>query len=73
VPTPSVRFEGGPRHEELDWIDRPAVTIGDGSDGGVYHRTNATEGGVTLYRWQELTDAEAAALVRGDLRANEHP
>lgn len=66
-----MRFEGGPRNGEADWVDRPAVTIGDGSDGGIYHRTGELDGDVAVYRWQVLTDAEAAALVRGDLRANQ--
>lgn len=55
----------------MDWIDRPAVTIGDGSDGGVYQRTDVSEEDLVVYRWQELTDAEANAVIRGDLRANQ--
>ncbi len=71
LPTPNIRFHGGPRDGEVDWIDRPAVTIGDASEGGVYQRADEPEGDLVAYRWQELTDAEANALIRGDLRANQ--
>jgi hypothetical protein len=55
----------------VEWLDRPAVTIGDGSDGGVYQRTDVSEGDLAVYRWQELSDAEANAVIRGDLRSNQ--
>jgi hypothetical protein len=71
LPTPNIRFEGGPRHGDVEWLDRPAVTIGDGSDGGVYQRTDVSEGDLLVYRWQELSDAEANAVIRGDLRSNQ--
>lgn len=71
LPTPNIRFEGGPRHGNVEWLDRPAVTIGDGSDGGVYQRTDVSEGDLAVYRWQELSDAEATAVIRGDLRSNQ--
>lgn len=71
LPTPNIRFEGGPRHGNVEWLDRPAVTIGDGSDGGVYQRTDVSEGDLAVYRWQELSDAEANAVIRGDLRSNQ--
>ena len=29
--------------------------------------------GVRLYRWQMLPDAEAAALIKGELRGNQQP
>ena len=47
------------------------MTLGDGSDGGVYQRTEALEGDLVVYLWQELSDAEANAVIRGDLRANQ--
>jgi hypothetical protein len=71
LPTPNIRYHGGPRHGEVDWIDRPAVTIGDASEGGVYQRTDVSEEDLVVYRWQELSDAEANAIIRGDLRANQ--
>jgi hypothetical protein len=71
LPTPNIRFEGGPRHGDVEWLDRPAVTIGDGSDGGVYQRTDVSDGDLSVYRWQELSDAEANAVIRGDLRSNQ--
>ena len=66
-------FEGGPRDGQVDAVDREAVVIGRGEEGGVYQRTDETRDERTVYRWQMLTDAEAAALVRGDLRANQPP
>ncbi len=51
--------------------DRLPATIGDGSDGGVYQRTDADRDGRRVYRWQPLTQSEAEAIVRGDLRANQ--
>ena len=47
------------------------MTLGDGSDGGVYQRTEMLEGDLVVYLWQELSDAEANAVIRGDLRANQ--
>jgi hypothetical protein len=68
-----VVFEGGPRDGQVDMVDRQAVVIGRGDDGGVYQRTEETREGHTVYRWQMLTDAEASALDRADVRANEWP
>lgn len=70
---PTVVFEGGPRGGETDTADRSAAVIGRGDEGGVYQRTDEERDGVALYRWQPLTDAEATALIRGDLRANQEP
>ena len=47
------------------------MTLGDGSDGGVYQRTEVSEGDLVVYLWQELSDSEANAVIRGDLRANQ--
>jgi hypothetical protein len=47
------------------------VTIGDASEGGVYQRTDVSEEDLVVYRWQELSDAEMNAIIRGDLRANQ--
>jgi hypothetical protein len=68
-----VVFEGGPRDSQEDAIDTEAVVIGRGDEGGVYQRTDEDRDGRRVFRWQMLTDAEAAALVRGDLRANQPP
>ncbi len=70
---PTVVFEGGPRGGETDTVDRSVVVIGRGDEGGVYQRTDEERDGLAVYRWQQLTDAEAAALVRGDLRASQEP
>lgn len=69
----NAMFEGGPRDGQTDTIDRSAVVIGTGVEGGVYQRTDEVREGVTVYRWQLLTEAEAAALAKGDLRANQEP
>jgi hypothetical protein len=67
-----ITFEGGPRHGETDVLDfQPAVVIGDGSARGVYQRTDETRDGMMIFRWQPLSDAEAEALLRGDIRANQ--
>lgn len=69
----SVTFRDGPRNGGTEWMDGqlPAI-IGDGSDGGVYQQTEAVDdGGARVYRWWPLTEAEANAIVRGDLRANQ--
>ena len=71
LPTPNIRYDGGPRNGEVDLLDRAAVTLGDGSDGGVYQRTDVSEGDRVVYRWQELSEAEANAVIRGDLRSNQ--
>jgi len=47
------------------------VTLGDGSDGSVYQRTDVSEADLVVYRGQELSDAEANAVIRGDLRSNQ--
>ena len=69
----TVLFEGGPRDGETDTVDHLAVVIGTGKEGGVYQRTDEERDGLRVYRWQVLTDAEAAALIEGDLRANQEP
>ena len=66
-----VAFEGGPRDGESDVLDRVAPAIGDGSAKGVYQRTEELRDGKIVFRWQALTDAQAEALLRGDLRANQ--
>ena len=67
-----ITFLDGPRHGATDTMDDPLpVTIGDGSDGGVYQRTDDDRDGRRLYRWQPITHSEAEAIVRGDLRANQ--
>jgi hypothetical protein len=70
---PTIVFEEGPRHAETDAPDHLAPVIGDGSEGGVYQRTDEQRDGRTVYRWQPLTDQAVDALVRGDLRANQSP
>ena len=67
----NVVFDGGPKDGQTDAIDRSAVVIGTGVEGGVYQRTDEVSEGRTVYRWQLLTEAEAAALTKGDLRANQ--
>jgi len=70
---PTLVFEGGPRDGERDTLDILAAVIGTGKEGGVYQRTDEDRDGLVMYRWQPLTEAEAAAVVRGDLRANQGP
>ncbi|MCA1569695.1 MAG: hypothetical protein LC798_05105 [Chloroflexi bacterium] len=70
---PTLVFEGGPRDGERDTLDILAAVIGTGKEGGVYQRTGEDRDGLVMYRWQPLTEAEAAAVVRGDLRANQQP
>lgn len=69
--TPDIVYQGGPRDGQTDTLDRLAVTVGDGSEGGVYQRTDDADDDRVVYRWQALTDAEANAIIRGDLRANQ--
>ncbi len=66
-------FEGGPRDGETDSVGKRVVVIGTGAEGGVYQRTTDTRTGRIVYRWQQLTEAESAALINGDLRANQAP
>ena len=66
-----VVFDGGPRGGEMDASDTLAPVIGTGKEGGVYQRTNEKRGGLVVYRWQPLTEAEVEAIVRGDIRANQ--
>jgi hypothetical protein len=71
-PPLNVTFDGGPRHGETETFDfRRLVVVGDGSGKGVYQRTDEVRGGLIVFRWQPLSDAEAEALVRGDIRANQ--
>lgn len=69
----TVVYDGGPRDGETDAVQDRVVVIGSGKAGGVYQRTNQQRDGLQVYRWQMLTDAEAAALLQGDLRANQDP
>jgi hypothetical protein len=68
----TVVFDAGPRDGETDTSDVLAPVIGSGNEGGVYQRTEEERGGLVVYRWQPLTEAEAGAIVRGDLRANQN-
>ena len=68
---PTAILDGGPRNGETDCSDLLAPVIGTGSEGGVYQRTDETREGLVVYRWQPLSEAEAEAIVRGDLRASE--
>ena len=70
---PTAIFEGGPRDGETDTVDHRPAVIGTGKEGGVYQRTHEQRGGLQVYRWQVLSDAEAAALLEADLRANQEP
>ena len=69
----TVVFDGGPRGGETDASDTLAPVIGTGKEGGVYQRTDEKRGGLVVYRWQPLTEAEVEAIVRGDIRANQEP
>lgn len=67
-----ITYRDGPRHGTTEMLDgQLPVIVGDGSEGGVYQQTDSRENGAVVYRWQQLTDAEANAIVRGDLRANQ--
>ena len=69
---PNITYREGPLNGGTEWLDgRLPVTIGDGSEGGVYQQTDAFDEGSRVYRWQPLTEAEANAIVRGDIRANQ--
>lgn len=68
-----ILFEGGPRHGEREATGDRVVVIGTGAEGGVYQRTDEERNGVQIYRWQSVTDAEAAALLDADLRKNQEP
>jgi hypothetical protein len=68
---PTVFLDGGPRHGGKDTSDVLAPVIGSGNEGGVYQRTDEKRDGLVVYRWQPLTEPEAEAIVRGDLRANQ--
>lgn len=61
-------FDGGPRDGQRDVIGERVVVIGTGAEGGVYQRTDEERNGRVVYRWQPMTDAEAAALI--DARAD---
>jgi hypothetical protein len=67
-----IVYRDGPRHGTSEMLDgQLPVIVGDGSEGGVYQQTDTVDDGAVVYRWQPLTDAEANAIVRGDLRANQ--
>jgi hypothetical protein len=70
---PTATFEGGPRDGQDDTLDAAAPIVGTGEEGGVYQRTNEQRNGLVVYRWQQLTEAEVNAIVRGDLRASQDP
>ena len=67
----AVMFDGGPRDGQDDTLHAAAPVIGTGEEGGVYQRTDQLRDGLVVYRWQPLTDAEANAIIRGDLRASQ--
>jgi hypothetical protein len=67
----TILYDGGPRDRQTDSINHQAAVIGSGVAGGVYERTGKLRDGLVVYRWHPLTEAEAAALTRGDLRANQ--
>ena len=68
----SITYREGPRHGTTEALDgQLPVIVGDGSEGGVYQQTDVVAHDAVVYRWQPLTDAEANAIVRGDLRANQ--
>jgi serine/threonine-protein kinase RIO1 len=69
----TVVLEGGPRNGETETSNVLAPVIGTGKEGGVYQRTDEKRDGLVVYRWQPLSEAEAEAIVRGDLRANQEP
>lgn len=69
----TVIFEGGPRHGETEAADYLPAVIGSGAERGVYERTGERRDDLSVYHWRSLTEAQADALVRGDLRANEEP
>jgi hypothetical protein len=56
-------LRGGPADGEARQVDDvlPAV-IGNPSDGGVYERTGEREADRAIYRWRQLTPAQAVAL-----------
>jgi hypothetical protein len=68
---PTIYFEGGPRHGDTDTADYLPAVIGSGAERGVYERTGERRDDLSVYRWRSLTEAQAQALVRGDLRANQ--
>ena len=68
----TVILVDGPRDGEMETVHPHAVVIGTGKEGGVYQRTYQQRDGLQVYRWQVLTEAEAA-LLQGDLRANQEP
>ena len=70
---PTIVFEGGPRHGETDAADYLPAVIGSGAERGVYERTGERRDDRSVYRWRSLTDTQADALLRGDLRANQDP
>lgn len=68
----NITYRDGPRHGTGEWVDHALpATVGDGSEGGIYLQTDAVDAGSHVYVWHPLTEAEANALVRGDLRANQ--
>lgn len=73
APAATIVYDGGPRHGEVDTLDAGAPVIGSGQEGGVYQHTPELRDGLRVYRWQPLSEAEAQALIRGDLRANQDP
>ena len=70
---PTIYFVGGPRHGETDAADYLPAVMGSGNERGMYERTGERREHLSVYRWRSLTEAQADALVRGDLRANQEP
>ena len=66
-------YDGGPRHGEVDTLDRAPAVIGSGEEGGIYQHTAELRDGLRVYLWQPLSEPEAEALIRGDLQANQKP
>jgi len=58
-----IIFRGGPRAGQTNETDLLPAVIGDGTEGGVYQRTEEAESGAAIYAWQPLTPEEAHMLV----------
>lgn len=58
-------LRGGPSDgEDREVDDALPHTIGSPSKGGIYERTGEWEADRPVYRWRELTAAQAEALTR---------
>lgn len=58
-----ISFRGGPRAGQTDQADVLPAVIGDGTEGGVYQRTEEADAGAAIYVWQPLTPEQAQMLV----------